>query len=162
MKLRNFVCLVMMCAVLFVITACGADDSQEINAASMPNPFTTYGTLDEAADSVDFSIILPDKPAWATEVLYRVSNTDLLEIIYNGDGMQYRIRKAAGDQDISGDYNIYSELTDVTFQDVNLAVKGDDGKVALVTWLNGGYSYSVSFSDQISLDEAEAFISVIE
>lgn len=177
MKLKNLLVALLAGMMVLTVAACGTDSQASVDIpetevpqtagfereiANLPNPFQTFGTLDEAAAELDFSITLPETPEWATEVLYRVSDTDLLEIIYYGDDREYRIRKAAGDADISGDYSVYSEASDEAFGDLSLHVKGDDGMVGLITWTRGDYSYSAGFDGEISLKDAEKFIEAIE
>lgn len=71
----------------------------------------------------------------------------MIEVIYeavdDSDDAIY-IRKGSGTDDISGDYNSYSESKKVSVGSYNVTMKGDNGTVSLVTWTDGEFSYAVS------------------
>lgn len=92
------------------------------------------------------------------EIFYRVlepgSDNPTLEIIYNNtDGEEeLRIRKAPGSDDISGDYNIYTQTETVLEGSQNITFQGNDDTFYLATWSVDSYTYSVSSSAGLSQD----------
>ena len=52
-------------------------------------------------------------------------------------------RKAAGDADISGDYNVYAVTKAVTIDGVAVTLKGSEEQFTLAAWKKEGYSYSL-------------------
>ena len=155
------------CAILmaFSFTGCGATTTlpsdTEISTADttqLPNPWYDYASLEEASQAAGYSITLPSVEAIEGETFYRVlepgSDNPTLEIIYNNtDGEEeLRIRKAPGSDDISGDYNIYTQTETVLEGSQNITFQGNDDTFYLATWSVDGYTYSVSSSAGLSQD----------
>ena len=69
------------------------------------------------------------------------------------------IRKAAGTEDISGDYNEYPEIYNVTVSEREVTMKGTDGKVNVAVWNTDDYSYAITASDAVT---SEYMINLIE
>lgn len=118
------------------------------NSAQMPNPFTEYTSMDEAAAAAGFHLTLPKSAEEyadrAIQVLSAGSNPMLEVICRTGDGKnELRIRKAAGSEDISGDYTQYAESNTVSVGKLQVTMKGENGQVRLAVWTNNGYTYSV-------------------
>lgn len=113
--------------------------------AQIPNPFTDSSTLEEAEKLVGFDITVPDSIDGLTERIYRSSDFGMLEILYtNNDETKACVRKAVGTDDISGDYNVYSDITEETVDGKTVTFKGDNSNVSLAIWTDGEYTYSVS------------------
>lgn len=114
----------------------------------IPNPFTEYSSLEEAVMATGFKITVPDEIEGMDEVTYRVMPGDMIEIIYSGmDEAEIRIRKAYGNEDISGDYNSYADSNEVVIGQKTVTMKGNDGKYTLGIWNEGDYSYSAGVYD---------------
>ena len=117
----------------------------------MPNPFAEYETLAEAAKAAGFEAAVPDAANGSDGRVFRAIENSLLEVIYRkGEDETARIRKAAGTEDISGDYNVYAQVDTVTVDGAQVTLKGDADKVSLATWTAEGYTYSVSAEGGIS------------
>ena len=70
-------------------------------------------------------------------------NGEMIQVIYlNGDERLF-VRKAAGSDDISGDYNVYSESQTVQIGDYTVTMEGENGEISLAKWSFGGYTYAV-------------------
>lgn len=117
----------------------------------IPDPFEGFSTLEEAAAAVGFEMSVPATPEGYETVVYRVdADIHMLEVIYsdkdyeNEDAVEaYRIRKAIGSDDISGDYNEYNEENEVFVSGNQVTLKGNDGKVFVATWTSGEYTYAI-------------------
>lgn len=126
----------------------------EESMIGMPNPYTDHGTLKEAEEDAGFKIQIPDEIRGVKAVAFRNLGTEMLEVIYyDGDAEVARVRKGTGEDDISGDYNVYEieEAADVTGTQVTL--KGSADGYALAVWNEGGYAYAVSVTKKITKDE---------
>lgn len=126
----------------------------EESMIGMPNPYTDHGTLKEAEEDAGFKIQIPDEIRGVKAVAFRNLGTEMLEVIYyDGDAEVARVRKGTGEDDISGDYNVYEieEAVDVTGTQVTL--KGSADGYALAVWNEDDYAYAVSVTKKITKDE---------
>jgi len=124
------------------------DNSEDDEMSQLANPFVDYESLEEAEAATGFELQVPDAPEGYDTVLYRVMNSSMIEVIWmssdDEDAVEaYRIRKEAGDGDISGDYNEYSEVSTVESDGRTVTMKGSDGKVFVMTWTDDGYTYAM-------------------
>ena len=109
----------------------------------IPNPFIDCETLADAAALAGFDIIVPDSVDGYEERAITAMEKDMIQVLYLHGDDQICVRKAAGDEDCSGDYNAYSEEKTVTVGDRELTLRGNNGKVMVAVWSEGGYSYSI-------------------
>lgn len=110
----------------------------------MPNPFTDHSSLRQAERAAGYKIKLPQSICGSDRRVYR-TDADMLEVIYyKGDTEVARVRKAAGCQDISGDYNSYSQVERQSTATGFVELKGNDGKYTLANRVENCYSYAVS------------------
>ena len=127
------------------------DDVPSSENVQIPDPFEGFSTLEQAVKAAGFEMSVPDAPKWYETAIYRANTgTQMLEVIYsdkdleNEDAVEaYRIRKAIGSDDISGDYNDYSEKTEVSVSGNQVSLKGNDGKVFVATWTSGEFTYAI-------------------
>lgn len=87
---------------------------------------------------------------------------ELAEIDYTGAGRTARYRKAAGTEDCSGDYNVYTDVTELEANGVTVTLKGEAGQYTLAIWTDGSYSYSLSLSDGLSLSDWQALMNSMQ
>lgn len=137
-------------------------ETDDLGAVQIPNPFTDCDTLDEAEKLVGFELSAPDVIGQSTGRLFRASDFDLLEVIYKqGDTETARVRKAAGSDDISGDYNNYAYVGDISTNGMTVTVKGEKDNISLAIWQKDGYTYSVSVESPLSAAEMSTLVSSI-
>ena len=114
----------------------GADVLYE--SAQIANPFTDTKTLEEAQEIAGFDMQVPDAAAPYTVVNYRAVEGEMLEIIFRDRKGEegYRIRKAAGEDDISGDYNEYAKEKTIRLSDgTKVTLRGDkDDEWSVAMW----------------------------
>ncbi len=137
------------------------DEELEVMNSQIANPCVQYDTLQEAEAVCGFELTLPETVSTAD---YRVISGEVLEVIVrdDSDGLEvFRIRKAAGEGDISGDYNPYEETEDLTIDDRTVTVKGNGGSVSNAIWEDDGYAYAVQFAEGVSQEEISALITQI-
>lgn len=136
-------------------------DNQQI-----PNPWTDCASKEEAAQLAGFDLTAPDAISGAGEKSYRVMTAEdaetISEIDYaSGEDRAAYVRKAAGAEDISGDYNVYEEEQTVEAGSASVTLKGNDGFVYLAVWTDGGYSYALNVTTGLSQSEMTALVSKI-
>ena len=109
----------------------------------IPNPFVECETLEDAAALAGFDIIVPDSVDGYEERAITAMENDMIQVLYLHGDDQVCIRKAVGEEECSGDYNAYSEEKTVTVGDKEVTLRGNNGKVMVAVWSEGGYSYSI-------------------
>ena len=139
----------------------GADVLYE--SAQIANPFTDTKTLEEAQEIAGFDMQVPDAAAPYTVVNYRAVEGEMLEIIFRDRKGEegYRIRKAAGEDDISGDYNEYAKEKTILLSDgTKVTLRGnkdDEWSVAVWTAEDGEgkdvYSFAVCSDEKTFTSE---------
>lgn len=107
------------------------------------NPFIDCDTLADAAALAGFDIIVPDSVEGYEERTITAMENDMIQVLYLHGDDEICVRKAAGNEDCSGDYNEYSEEKTVTVGDREVNLRGNNGRVMVAVWAEGGYSYSV-------------------
>ena len=112
--------------------------------------------------AVGFEVNDIDLPFTPEQTEYISYWHELAEIDYTGDGKNARYRKAAGTEDCSGDYNVYTDVTELEANGTAMTLKGDAGQYTLAIWTDGSYSYSLSLSDGMSLSDWQALINSIQ
>lgn len=121
--------------------------------------------LDSAAAlsaAVGFEVNDIDLPFTPEQTEYISYWHELAEIDYTGEGKTACYRKAAGTEDCSGDYNVYTDVTEFEAGSITVTLKGEAGQYALAIWTDGSYSYSLSLSDGLSLSDWQALMNSIQ
>lgn len=121
--------------------------------------------LDSAAAlsaAVGFEVNDIDLPFTPEQTEYISYWHELAEIDYTGEGKTACYRKAAGTEDCSGDYNVYTDVTELEANGTTVTLKGDAGQYTLAIWTDGSYSYSLSLSDGLSLSDWQTLISSMQ
>ena len=104
------------------------EPSMLYESAQLANPFTDTDTLEEAQEIAGFEMEVPADVSPYTVVSYRAIEGEMLEVIFSDRKGEegYRIRKAAGEDDISGDYNEYAKEKTVRLSDgTKVTLRGD-------------------------------------
>ena len=116
---------------------------------TIANPVQEASSPEELSKYLGYTPLMPQKlPADFAPESYTVIDGAMAQIVYKGDSREATYRTAAGDGDVSGDYNVYSE----TRLSAPYTLLGDGGAVSLVRWTQGGYSYSISFDPAVPED----------
>lgn len=109
----------------------------------IPNPFIDCDTLADAAALAGFDITVPDSVDGYEERAITVMENDMIQVLYLHGDDEICVRKATGEEECSGDYNEYSEEKTMTVGDKEVTLRGNNGKVMVAVWTEGGYSYSI-------------------
>ena len=112
--------------------------------AQIANPQEQYGSsmesLADAEKAVGFTLSLPGS---VTPENIIVINGAVLEVNFDGG----YIRKAKGNEDISGDYNSYETTQTKAADGKEVTLKGNGGKIMLAIWTAGDYTYCAGVAD---------------
>lgn len=125
-----------------------------------PGPEDPYVDLNPAADIVEVDTIealseevgfpvneMSYLPFRAESTVYIAYWKEMAEITYTGDGQTAVYRKGTGSRDISGDYNTYNSEIEMSIDNCDVTLKGNDAVYSLAIWSDGDYSYSLSFGE---------------
>lgn len=125
-------------------------------AAGWGNPFIPCESMEEAAGLAGFAMEVPAETALTEQYPVRditaIKDTMIQVICYDAAGNEgFRMRKAAGEEDISGVYGTYEEKT-LESGDRTLQLRLKEGLVRTICWTEDGFSYAV-MTDEAELDE---------
>lgn len=172
LDMKKSLMFVMGAVLMFSLAACGSGKDNENQSgqqttaqeesteaiAGMPNPFYDYNSLKEAEEAAGFDLTVPDQIGDSDSCAYRVLQEEnpMIEVIYYRNGQETaRVRKQAGDENISGDYSQYSQIVswDGTERSGNYYGNSEDHYVLAVWTSTEGYAYSLSLEEPCSQSE---------
>ena len=133
------------------------------SAQAMPSPLVEYTSVRDAWAVAGLPVYTPTLlPAGYVQKEIIVIDKSLAEIFYRNDaGKEILFRMAKGDADISGDNNIYEVNQVVQVGRQYIRVKGTEKLVSLALWSRGGYTFSLSFEEPVSIEAVQAIVSTI-
>ena len=105
--LKRMIVLLMV----LLLCGCGAKEAEK-NTVMIANPFTTHEALAEAEKAADITLTLPEDLS-AFPAVYRAANNgtlQLIEVIFDCEGNEVRLRKSPGTEDNSGVYEEFEYL----------------------------------------------------
>lgn len=137
----------------------GSDEGEDNDdSVQIPNPLAEYETLADAEAAAGFDFAVPDEIDGNSPTSYIVINgSGILEVVYGDNAVS--LRKAEGSEDISGDFNTYSDIINAGVGDVSVTMREKDGNVFSAIWTDGGFTYSLYAADGISENTATTAIS---
>lgn len=161
MKAKRVITIVTCVTMILSMAACGNNNSgkNEMKAydssetvtnngenVQIPDPWTECSDIDDAEKKAGFSFDIPETIEGYKIGLIQNQDQSMIEVIYEAvddSDDTIHIRKGSGTDDISGDYNSYSESKKVTIGSYDVTMKGNNGMVSLATWSDGEFSYAV-------------------
>lgn len=94
-----------------------------------------------------------DSTVYSVTMVQAIEN-DLMQVIYSDGNNSFMIRKSCGNEDISGDYNVYPSDAYTELNGMQVRLRGNGSKVCAATWYDGSYSYAIDAnSDQDGLSK---------
>lgn len=159
MKRNKMIALGLSAVMALSLAACGnANDSK----LQPPNPFAEYETLADMEKEVGFDFSVPSRIDGFDECEYRADKDDsMAEVIFKNGDEEIRFRKAAGDEDVSGNYTKFSEQERVDVDGATVTMKGENGAVNLATWSADGYAYSIDCTTAVDKVTMTDYIRVV-
>lgn len=177
--MKRTVAAVLMGILVLSLTACGGTkESEKSNETDentqIPNPFIET-TKDEAEKLSGISFSVPEKVEGYDNCSFMAIENELIQAYYtNGaqaDGQSENgadeqdnllIRKAAGSEDISGDYNDYEQISFVKAGELDVTMKGNNDLVYVAIWNKDGYTFAVDTTNPITLDQMKEIIENVQ
>lgn len=156
-------CTAMLCA------ACGeqtgrVEESQSIDESTVQiaNPFESCETLDEAIELAGFEMTAPESAKEGfDEREIRAIKGQVIEIIYKNGSERITVRKGAGTDDISGDYNEYETIAQANVGETKAVLKINGEAVMAATWTTEEHAFAITTTDGMSEKEALAIIKAV-
>lgn len=106
---------------------------------------TECASAEELSEKLGFPVSdLKYLPFEGYKVEYSLYFGEFAQIDYINGSEIVSYRKIKGDEDISGDYNVYDDVKEITAGGVSVTVKGNGGIYYIAVWQKDGYSYSIS------------------
>lgn len=136
--ITSILCILSVCS----IAACGNKNTDN-GKNEIPNPFVDCNSLEDAAKIAGFDFVVPDTIGKFTDRTIQAIDKDVIQVIYNNGDNSVYIRKGIGSDDISGDYNNYSETNTVMVGNLQVTVKGENGTVSVATWTDNGFTFAM-------------------
>lgn len=133
-------------------------DPSSMSAVQLPSPFASHATLAEAVKAVGFELTVPEKVGSSPRRDIETMNGEMIQVFYGSEEDEACIRKAAGEGDISGDYNQYAQSETVKINGATVTMRGANSLVMVAIWENGGYTYAVTSGTGMSATAMTALI----
>jgi hypothetical protein len=171
---RKMICLMVGFMIIGMVTGCSKEKNTDVNTTThsttsttnknnsvgMANPFVDYDSMGEAAKQAGFSFEVPDSIDGYEGTQIQAIDNELIQVQYGEpDKANILIRKSKGSEDISGDYNEYSENNKMLVGDVEVQVRGENGKVYVVTWVMDDYTYAIDANEGIDTTVVSSIVS---
>lgn len=129
------------------------EEEPEETGTQIENPYVDYETLEEACEAAGVSLRLPESIEGYERIDYQAIDGQMVNIIYTAaDGSMLLIRKAKGNEDISGDYNEYEHNSEQTINDIDVQVRGNGDTLSAAVWYDNGEAYSMTVDRPMEKD----------
>ncbi|WP_283655024.1 hypothetical protein [Paenibacillus sp. RC334] len=128
---------------------------QEENV-QIPNPLVEFKTLQAAEKSVGFATYAPSilTDEYKQDLIQVISNS-IVEVFYSNGKDTNRYRVAEGSEDISGNYEIYSQVSKKDIHGTDITIKGNNNVVNQAAWTQNNKSYSLFLESGVSVQTLE-------
>ncbi|MEG0086049.1 MAG: hypothetical protein RR817_06205, partial [Niameybacter sp.] len=103
-------------------------------------------TLDQLKSVAPFGLKIPTRIEGYERQRLAVIEGKIAEIIYTSEADTLTYRMGEGEEDISGDYNVYPIKLEASLeeQEGDVLLKGTLEAIYVATWSDGTYSYSLT------------------
>lgn len=163
--MKKILALLLCLVMAFALVACGQANEGENNNeneneggnpntenegeggnAEIPNPFTDCASFEEAIELAGFEMTAPEIIDGYNAPIYRAIPGQMIEIVFKNGDDEICIRKAAGTEDPSGDYTVYSEIDTLPIGGFDVEIRGEGGLVNTAVWNNREHIFSITAS----------------
>lgn len=156
---RNITAAAACIAILLVCTFAwpkltGPGELETKESVSIVNGIVEIKSIAELSAAVGFPVNeVEGLPFTVEKEVYTSYWGEMAQIEYTGEGGTAVFRKGTGTNDVSGDYNVYSNVKEITVGSSMVTLKGNTDSFTLAVWTDGEYSYSLDISGGLSEDE---------
>ena len=107
-------------------------------------------SADKLSQVVNFAVEdLEGLPFQVEQRDYTAYQAELAEITYSGEDQTAVFRKSPGSGDISGNYEDFETVSEVSVSPYTVTLKGQAGTYRLALWSDGEFAYSLQFSSAL-------------
>ena len=147
------VAILLVCTIAWPkLTKPGEIETEE--SVSIANGMVEVKSIDELSVAVGFPVSeVNGLPFTVENEVYTSYWDEMAQIEYNGEGETAVFRKGTGTDDVSGDYNVYSNVKEISVGANMVTLKGNTDSFTLAVWTDEEYSYSLDISSGLSEDE---------
>ena len=141
-----------------------AEDSEDENT-QIPNPFVDCETKADAEKLAGFEMTVPEQIEGYEQKLFQAIDGELIQVFYASQEKEedeILIRKGVGSDDISGNYEEFAEVRTAAAGDLEVTLKGNDGKVTVAVWTTGSYTFSIQVDAGASQDEMLNLVEAVQ
>jgi len=140
-------------------TSSSVSEEHSQENVQVQNPWIETQDINEANQKAGTEITIPDG---LTPSIFRYIEDDCLDIVFS-EGYIVRVAKTDSAEDISGDYNEYSQVTGSVISLVDITQYSNSLEfLNTATWYSDGYSYAFVSDHDMNRNDAmniiEAFI----
>lgn len=131
----------------------------------IPNPFMDCETMADAEKLAGFDITVPEQSEGYEQELIQAIDGELIQVFYvnpENEEDEVLIRKGVGSDDISGNYENFAEMTTAAAGELEVTLKGNDGKVTVAVWTTGRYTFSIQVDAEASQDEMLSLVEAVQ
>ena len=128
----------------------------------IPNPFVEYDSIENAKKAISFDFVYPTKlpDGYKIDTISTMEDS-FIQIFYKNGEKEINYRMALGNDDISGDYNVYKNIEKININDLDVTVRKNDDTLSAI-WTKGDNTFSIFSNDKISQEELIEIISSIQ
>lgn len=174
--MRKIIVLLLTCSMLLAFAACNkntagsdANGSSDVEQKSteqsmeIPNPWTEQSDMAAANKACSMNVVYPDELKSA-DTAYRTMDNKMIQVTGMVCDTQMTFRAQKGDklEDISGDYNEYSEKLEQRVAGLPVYVRSNSTETANVAyWNDGTNNYCLIFGADVNLQSVNDIITVL-
>ncbi len=140
-------CLVVAIAGILVWRTQNPATPKQNPVVTAPSSIEEHPTLESLQAAMGFSVedirtLFPETAAFQ----YKNYFYEIGEVTVQDGNQEIVFRKAAGSDDISGDYNVYAVTEKVEADGTTFTMKGNGDTVSVVLWQKGDHAYALSLT----------------
>ncbi len=150
MKRSLFVVIAACICLMGAFCSCARNEKKEEEPiAQIPNPFITADTIDEAVKGSGIDAVFPDSiPGYDGKSITYIKG-EFIQVIYGGEEKNVYARKGVLTEDLSGDYNTYSDIKELELHDIKAELRGEKGMYSTAVWNTKTHSFALMFSEPV-------------
>lgn len=136
------------------------DMEEEDIMTGIANPWAQYDTVEAAAKAAGVEFTAPGNLR-SHKLTYIQAMNGLVDLRYIKEGNEICVRKGAGTDDVSGDYNTYENVTGKKINGNTVTLKSNGKGVRAAVWTDGKNAFSVFSENALTEEFMESIISTI-
>ncbi len=138
------------------ITDISDAEEQGTGGFGIANPFVEVSSLEEAARGAGFEMEAPEEVEGFEGKRISYIKGTLIQVVYGPEDRELLIRKGVGEDDISGDYEVYEKEEEMTAGGRTLLTKANADGIYTVTWTEGGCAFALSCDSPMTEEMVKA------